>query len=135
MGIGIEDTHISTATPPQAATDVAKPPTARLFSGDRRRGAAYRNGFSMNRSVRTPSPPETTTAAMNLPTRPSGWPTNIGANTSTGQCHRYHEYDNRPIARIGDHARMRPAPCDGVAQPAPSSSAVPRTGSSAALPG
>src|SRR4051812_8813991 len=97
IGIGIEDAHISNATPTQAAADVAKAPTARLFSGDRRNGAAYRNGFSMKRRVRTPSPPETTTAATNLPNSPSGWPTSIGANTSTGQCHRYHEYDSRPI--------------------------------------
>jgi hypothetical protein len=91
MGIGIEDTHISNATPTQAAADVATPPTARLFIGDLRSGAAYRNGFSMKRRVSHPSPPETTTAATNLPASPNGWPSNIGANTSTGQCHRYHE--------------------------------------------
>lgn len=91
MGIGIEDTHISSATPTQAAAEVARPPTARLLPGDLRSAAAYRNGFSMNRSVSHPSPPETTTAATNLPTSPSGWPSKIGAKTSTGQCHRYQE--------------------------------------------
>ena len=40
-----------------------------------------------------------------------------------------------PIARIGDTARTRPQPWEGVAQPAPITSAVPSTGNSAALPG
>ena len=88
----------------------------------------------MKRSVSTASPPESRTAA-NLAASPSGWPSNAGASTSTGQCHRYHEYDTRPIARIGDNARTRPHPCDGAAQPAPITSAAPSTGNSAAVPG
>ena len=105
-GVG---THTSSATPTQTATAVAAAPSARPARGDRRTGAANRNGFSMKRSVSTASPPETA-AAANLPASPSGWPNNGGASSSTGQCHRYHEYDTRPTARIGDIARTRPHP-------------------------
>ena len=87
--------------------DTAERETARWQTGAR--GAANRNGFSMKRRVSTASPPETRTAA-NLPASPSGWPSNGGASSSTGQCHRYHEYDTRPIARIGGNARTRPHP-------------------------
>ena len=61
-------------------------------AGDRRTDGANRNGFSIRRSVSTASPAETRTAAS-LPGSPSGWPSSSGASTSTGQCHRYHEYD------------------------------------------
>ena len=88
----------------------------------------------MKRRVSTASPPEMR-AAASLPASPSGWPSNGGASSSTGQCHRYHEYDTRPIARIGDTARTRPHPCAGAAQPAPITSAAPSTGNSAAVPG
>src|SRR5271155_635333 len=94
VGVG---THAVIATPTQAATAVAAPPTARLARGDRRKGRAYRSGFSMKRSVSTASPPEARTA-VNLPASPSGWPSNSGVSTRNGQCHRYQEYDSRPIA-------------------------------------
>ena len=67
-----------------------------------------------------------------LPTSPSGLPSSA---TCTGQCHRYHEYETRPTARIGGNARTRPTPRAGAAQPAPITSAVPSTGTSAAVPG
>src|SRR5207302_6330270 len=79
--------------------------------------------------------PPDTSAAANLAASPSGWPSNAGASTSTGQCHRYHEYEIRPIARIPDTDRTRPHPCDGAPTPAPITSAAPSTGSSAAIPG
>ena len=71
--------------------------------------------------------------------QPAGQPQRVaqqrGASSSTGQCHRYHEYDTRPIARIGGSASTRPRPGAGAAQPAPITSAVPSTGNSAAVPG
>ncbi len=43
--------------------------------------------------------------AASRPGRPVGSPSNGGISSSTGQCHRYHEYDIRPIARIaGRHS-------------------------------
>ena len=72
------------------ATAVAMPPNARLRPGERRTAAANRNGFSTKRKVSTASPPEIS-AAASLAAKPSGWPINSGASTSTGQCHRYHE--------------------------------------------
>ena len=65
----------------------------------------------------TPTTPDSATIA-NRPISPNGWPTTAGASTRNGQCHRYHEYDSRPTARIGDQARTRPHPSDGRAQPA-----------------
>src|SRR5579884_1262166 len=127
-------TNTSSATPTQTATAVATPPTARLPAGDRRREAANRNGFSTRYRVSTARPAEKR-AAASLPARPSGWPSNGGASSNTGQCHRYHEYDTRPTARIGAHASTRPHPRQGAAQPAPITRAVPRTGNKAALPG
>src|SRR5258707_757985 len=127
-------THTSRTTPTQTATAVAAPPTARLSRRERRTGAANRTGFSTKRRVSTASPADTRTAA-NLSASPSGWPSNAGASTSTGQCHRYHEYDTRPIAPIGDNARTRPHPCVDAAQPAPITSTAPSVGSTAAVPG
>src|ERR1700727_687434 len=127
-------TRSSSTTPTQTATAVATPPSARLARPDRRIGAANRSGFSMKRRVSTASPPETR-AAVSLAANPNGWPSIAGASTRTGQCHRYHEYEIRPTARIGDNPRTRPHPCDGVAQPAPITSAAPSVGNSAALPG
>ena len=61
--------------------------------------------------------------------------TNGGASNNTGQCQRYHEYEIRPMAPIGDHAKRCPHPRVGWRQPAPITSAVPSTGSRAAVPG
>ena len=83
-------------------------PAPDCAAADRRTEAANRSGFSMKRNVSTASPPETTTVAS-LPASPSGWPSNGAASTSTGQCHRYHEYDTRPIARIGGNCQHAPA--------------------------
>src|SRR5258707_12892325 len=130
-GVG---TTTSSARPTHTATAVATPPSARLRPGEPRTAVANRNGFSMKRKVSTASPPETSAAAT-LAASPSGWPSNAGASSSTGQCHKYHEYEIRPIARIGDNPSTRPHPCNGVAHPAPITSAAPTVGNSAAIPG
>ncbi len=91
-GVG---TTTSSARPTPTATAVAAPPSARLRPGDRRTGAANRNGFSMKRRVSTASPPEIS-AAASLAASPSGWPIN-----SRG------EHQHRPvpqIPRVGDPA-------------------------------
>ena len=62
----------------------------RLSPADRRIGAANRSGFSIKWSVTTAST-KPTRAAVSLPANPSAWPKSRGANSRTGQCHRYHE--------------------------------------------
>src|SRR6516165_971399 len=57
------------------------------------------------------------------------------ANTRTGQCQRYHEYDNRPRNWHGERSSTVPAPRRGAALPPTSTATVPTTGTSAAVPG
>src|ERR1700722_7831483 len=129
-------THTNSTTPIKTATAVAAPPSARLARGERRIGAANRSGFSMKRTVSTASPADINTAASaNHRVWPSTGATDQIAASSRGQCHRYHEYEIRPIARIGDNPRTRPHPCDDVAQPAPITSTAPSVGHNAAIPG
>ena len=101
-----------------------RPPsvTARTSPGSRSDAASGSRGRT------TPPPSPTGPPSRSLPN-------SAGANSSTGQCHRYHEYDSRPIDRIAVSTRTRPTPKSGVAQPAPITSAVPSTGSSAVVPG
>ena len=42
-----------------------------------------------------------------------GWPSAAGTRMSMGQCHRYHEYDTRPITSMGERRRTCTGPCDG----------------------
>ncbi len=66
----------------------------------------------------------------------SAWPSAAGTRMSMGQCHRYHEYDTRPITSMGDRRRICTGPCDRAgAEPAAMIAAVPRTGTRAAVPG
>src|SRR5690606_7578110 len=116
------------------AVAVATAPTARLRTVEDRNASANRAGFSTRCSVMIANPSDTSTIAR-LPASPMSLPNRAGARISTGQCHRYHEYDTRPIDRITGVDRNRPAPRSGVAQPAMITSAVPNTGSSAAVPG
>src|SRR5580693_2086439 len=127
-------TTVSSSTHAHAAPPLAAPATTRLALADRRRAAANRPGFSTRCMVITASPADTSVAA-NLPGSPAGSPSNSGISSSTGQCHRYHEYETRPTARIAGWHNTRPAPMAPVAQPPPITSAVPSTGMSAAVPG
>ena len=125
---------MSSSRQAHAATALATPATARLAFADRRRAAANRPGFSTRCKVITASPAETA-VAISLAGSPAGSPSSGGISSSTGQCHRYQEYDTRPIARIAGRHSRRPTPRLPVALPPPITSAVPSTGSSAAVPG
>ncbi|SPM29030.1 Mycobacterium terramassiliense ORFan, partial [Mycobacterium terramassiliense] len=124
----------SSSTHAQAAAALAAAAAARLALTDRRSAAANRPGFSTRCSVITASPPDTA-VALSLAGSPAGSPRSCGMSSRTGQCHRYHEYDTRPIARIAGRHSTRPTPRPPVTPPAPITSAVPSTGSSAAVPG
>ncbi len=125
---------INNTTQTQTATAVSTPPTTRLRWADIVSHPANRTGFSIRCSVRIASPNDTTTIA-NRPAKPRVWPNSAGASSSTGQCHRYHEYDSRPIERIAGFDKKCPTPKSGVAQPAPITNAVPSTGNNAVVPG
>lgn len=119
------------ATPVPSAAAVATPvsatPSARLRRVESVR--EKRTGFSTNRSV---SAAGTTVATA------SGAPTTHddgAARISTGKCHRYHEYDTRPIARGTARPSSDATPRRVLAQPATTTATVPSTGSAAAGPG
>ena len=65
----------------------------------------------------------------------SGWPTFAATNTSTGQCHRYHEYESFPITWKGRCASVAAGPRRESIVPAAISAAAPPAGTSAATPG
>src|SRR3982751_3732648 len=111
-------TTVSSTRPAATPAAVTLPPSRRLRPADRRSGAANRMGVSTSR-----------------PPSPSGRSRRGAARSSTGQCHRYHEYESRPTARIGGTERRAPALQRDAAQPPPTTRAVPSTGSTAAAPG
>ncbi len=122
------------ATASRAWAKASTTATTRLARADRRRPAANRPGFSTRCSVSPASPAATTTAASR-PGSPAGRPSSGGSRSNTGQCQRYHEYDTRPTPRIAGRHNNRPTPSPLVTLPLPITSAVPSTGSSAAVPG
>ena len=80
------------ANPTTTAIAVATPPRLRLRHAESRMGAAYRNGFSMNRSVRTAKPSESKIpASANSDLCPVTGAIAHKAMKSTGQCQRYQE--------------------------------------------
>ena len=65
-----------------------------------------------------------------------GCPSASGTRIRKGQCHRYHEYETRPVTCIGDVPKSCTGPWAGRSpHPATMMAAAPRTGTSAAVPG
>jgi hypothetical protein len=117
-----------------AATVVSPAPRARLRPSRARSQGENRTGSSTSFTVAAASRP-LAAARPRLRPSPRGWPATAGARISSGQCHRYQEYDSLPPAWRGRQPSRRLGPNLGAAQPAASTAAVPPTGNSAAVPG
>src|SRR5580700_755682 len=128
-GFAMTTTAASTAVP-----DKTRPPANHWGFGS----LSERAGFSMTLKVTNAAASDKATTARRCG-QLRAWPRIIGAMTSIGQCHRYHEYDTRPPNCKGRSPSSTPAPPapapPAAAQPQPMTTAAPATGSAAAEPG
>lgn len=112
----------------------AAAPTARLRHGREATRGDSRTGVSTSRMVSQAGIADAVTSAS-FPGHDCA-PSTASPRTSTGQCHRYHENDSRPIARTGRYASNLPTPApSGRPPPLRMTASVPRVGRSAAYPG
>jgi hypothetical protein len=130
-GLGSE-AAVTSAAPVAIAVSIA--PAARLRRGRDRSRGENRTGSSTIFTVARARSPLMAVIARFCPS-PSAWPATAGPRTSSGQCHRYQEYDTFPPSCRGRRASTVAGPQRGAAQPAATTAAVPPTGSSAAVPG
>ena len=101
--------------PPMADWAVTRPsvvtasptPTPTLTHGSRRRVRAWRTGFSTSRKVAAANASATRSQARLSGTGRDVRPACSAANTKTGQCHRYSEYESWPSHRNPRHPEQR----------------------------